>query len=258
MSGVLRHSDPYKIPAGLLTLAVHCAFFVLLYVGVSWHAEPLQGMVVDLWDSSELTPPAPSEQSAPPPEAQKVEAPPPPKPVEAAKPEVPLKAEIDLAEKKKKAKAKEAVKPEPKRKLTKAEQRQAQAEMQEAIKQQELAEQQARAAQAAQATKAAQAAAIAGKTVDEYAGKIRAKIRRNIVIPPDVADDALAEFDVTLLPGGEVLDAKLVRKSGNAAYDAAVERAIWKSSPLPVPSDADLFDAKFRSFHLKFRPKDRE
>ncbi len=135
--------------------------------------------------------------------------------------------------------------------MSKAEQKRAEAELQDVIRQQELAEQQAQDARARQA-------AAAGRILDEYVGKITAKIRRNIVLPPDVADDAKAEFDVTLLPGGEVLDVRLTMKSGSQAYDSAVERAIWKASPLPVPSDPDLFSRKFRNLHLKFRPKDKE
>jgi colicin import membrane protein len=45
----------------------------------------------------------------------------------------------------------------------------------------------------------------------------------------------------------------MVRSSGHGAYDAAVERAIMKSSPLPLPEDRSLFD-RFREFNLKFRP----
>ncbi len=39
--------------------------------------------------------------------------------------------------------------------------------------------------------------------------------------------------------------------SGNRAYDEAVERAILKSSPLPKPDQAEVFQ---RQLSLKFRP----
>jgi colicin import membrane protein len=58
---------------------------------------------------------------------------------------------------------------------------------------------------------------------------------------------------VTVLPGGEVLDVKLVKSSGVPAYDAAVERAIHAADPLPVPSDPDLFQ-QLRQANYKFRP----
>jgi colicin import membrane protein len=48
-----------------------------------------------------------------------------------------------------------------------------------------------------------------------------------------------------------VLNAKLKKSSGHKGYDAAVERAILKSSPLPKPDKADLFS---RTLELRFRP----
>ena len=89
--------------------------------------------------------------------------------------------------------------------------------------------------------------------VNEYKAKIVTKIRRNIVKPPDVPDNARAEFRVTLLPGGTVLSAELKKSSGNAAYDNAVERAILKSQPLPLPADVAMFN-RFRVLLLVFKP----
>jgi colicin import membrane protein len=100
--------------------------------------------------------------------------------------------------------------------------------------------------------RAAQAAAI-GKEVAEYTAKITAKIRRNIVMLPDIPYNVTAEFYVTLLPGGMVLKAELIKPSGSAAYDSAVERAIKKAQPLPLPPDAALFD-RFRELRLTVRP----
>ena len=99
-------------------------------------------------------------------------------------------------------------------------------------------------------------AAANGRVVDEYKAKIQAKIRSNIVEPPDVAQDARAEFLVTLLPGGAVLKAELKKSSGNRAYDDRVERAILKSDPLPLPQDVQLFN-RFRELDLVFKPEKR-
>jgi colicin import membrane protein len=59
---------------------------------------------------------------------------------------------------------------------------------------------------------------------------------------------------VAQLPTGEVLTTRLLKSSGNPAYDAAVERAILKSSPLPLPASKELFS---RELKLTFRPHDR-
>lgn len=72
-------------------------------------------------------------------------------------------------------------------------------------------------------------------------------------MPPSVEKDARAEFLVTLLPGGTVLNARLIKPSGNAAYDDAVERAILKSQPLPIPTDVAMFN-RFRKLKLGFQP----
>ncbi|MDO8369525.1 MAG: cell envelope integrity protein TolA [Candidatus Nitrotoga sp.] len=145
-----------------------------------------------------------------------------------------LKADLELAEKKRsQEKPQEAVKPETKRQIEKVDtQSKLNAEVEKA--------------------EADKAAAI-GREVAEYKAKIIAKIRRNIIMLPDIPSNVIAEFEVTLLPGGMVLNAKLVKPSGSAAYDSAVERAIKKAEPLPVPPDVTLFDM-FRELRLKFSP----
>ena len=101
----------------------------------------------------------------------------------------------------------------------------------------------------------ARAVTAMGNEVAAYKAKIRAKILRNIVVSSDIPKDALAEFDVTLSPGGAVLNVKLVKSSGNAMYDRAVERAIKKSDPLPVPPEGPLSN-QFRELHLNFSPNE--
>lgn len=91
------------------------------------------------------------------------------------------------------------------------------------------------------------------KNVAKYKTNIIKKIRRNIVRLPDIPRYARADFEVTLLPGGMVLNAILVKPSGYAAFDSAVERAIKKAEPLPLPPDAALFDI-FRELRISFSP----
>lgn len=236
------YPEPYKLPAGLLALVVHIVFFALLYFGVNWRAEPPQGMVVEIWESLPAPEIAPVSTEPPP---EQVEPPKPvetPKLVEAEQPVVPPKADIELSEKKKpKIKTVEEKKAIPPKKAEPVK-----------VDQKALAEQ---AAQAEQERVRAEQAAAAGKVVNEHIARIVAKIRRNIVMPPDVPDNARAEFDVTLLPGGSVLSVKLVKPSGKDAYDGAVERAIFKAQPLPLPPDVALFN-KFRELHLKFCPEE--
>ncbi|QLH41403.1 MAG: cell envelope integrity protein TolA [Coxiellaceae bacterium] len=46
----------------------------------------------------------------------------------------------------------------------------------------------------------------------------------------------------------------MVRSSGNSALDNSAVSAVFKTSPLPVPTDAELFD-KFRELRLTVRPE---
>jgi colicin import membrane protein len=91
--------------------------------------------------------------------------------------------------------------------------------------------------------------------IDKYTRLIENHVKRQIIEPPNLQGNPQVEFDVVLIPGGEVLSIRLRRSSGNAAYDAAVERAIVKASPLPLPPDSALFQ-QFRDLHLRIRPKE--
>jgi len=237
------YSDPYKLPAGLLALVVHGAFFALLYFGVNWHNDQPQGMEVEIWSA------------LPVPQVEHKVEPPPPMPTEPAKPiETPKlaepvvqpKAEIELSVKKK-----PPVKlPEPAKVIEKAAQPKKVEQVQVDPKVLE-----AQAAQAARDLARAAQDAATNKVVGEYTDRIKARIKRFIVMPPDVPDNAEAEFNVILIPGGSVMSTKLTKPSGSAAYDDAVDRAISKAEPLPVPPDPSLF-GKFRELHLTFKPKE--
>ena len=110
-------------------------------------------------------------------------------------------------------------------------------------------EQTARAAQ----QKADAEVAAASRAQADYIRRIQAKIRGNVVLPPDMPGNPEAIFEVVQLPTGEIIDAVLRKSSGMRAYDDAVQRAIIKSSPLPRPDRPDLFH---RTLTLKFRPLD--
>lgn len=262
MSAVTYYDEPNKLPAGILALLVHGGFFALLYFGFTWQNLPPAAMSVELWQS------LPDAVAASPAQPRIEEVVPPPQPEAVIKPEVIqppqpeeiVKPDIVLPDKKKVETKPVAVKPEKKKAEIKPVERKHVAQKpvaQKPVAQKpdtSVADQQAARERAAQAERAEQAAA-GDRVVGEYTGKIAAKIRSNIVMPPDVADDARAEFSVTVLPGGTVLDPKLLKSSGNAAYDDAVERAILKSQPLPLPPDATMF-SKFREMKLGFRPKE--
>jgi colicin import membrane protein len=228
--------EAYQLPAGILALAVHAAFFGILYFGFAWQAKPFEMMRVDLWQSLPETVEATVE-----------------KPIveEPAKPVEPVKIvqpDIALPEKKKVEPKRAEKKPVQKKAVAKPVEKKS-AGQKPADQDQELLLEEQQAERIA-----AEQAAAKGRVINEYKAKIQNKITRNIVMPPGVPDSALAVFRVTLLPGGGVLSAEMKKSSGNAAYDNAVERAILKSDPLPLPPDATMFK-DFRVLELKFQPK---
>lgn len=120
--------------------------------------------------------------------------------------------------------------------------------------QQKLAQEvKARAEEDARKRAIAEAAAAKQRQVQQYIESIKKRIRSRVVLPPGLTGNPEAVYSVTLVPGGEVLDVKLVKSSGVPAYDAAVERAIQAANPLPVPSDPDMFQ-QLRQANYKFRP----
>lgn len=245
MSAATYH-EPYRLPAGILTLAVHGVFFALLFLGFKWQTLPPAAMQVELWDSlpEELEVPKEAAASTPAPKVEESMRPP------AEKIEKMKAPEIALPDKKK-------IKPTPveKKPEKKKPEKKKPVEKPVAAKPQEVTKQEANLAEQQAMRERAEKAAAIDKVVSEFQEKIRAKIRRNIRMPEKVPDDAVAIFRVTLLPGGSVLPPRLVKSSGNSLYDSAVERAILKSDPLPLPEDVTLFN-KFRELELKFRPKD--
>ena len=234
------------VPAIVLALAVHVLLAVVLTMGVRWQSRAPDIVQVELWQP-------------PPPAPQPVVEPPPPKPAPApvAKPE-PRIEKPDIALKEPKPKPKPEVKPKPKPEpkpvaKPKPDETMAKALLAEALQREQ---QQLAAAQEQQKIKeqlTRDAAAARSRALATWTDKIRAKIRGNIVLPPDLKGNPEALFLVTQLPTGEVLQAQLVISSGHSAYDAAVYRAILKSSPLPKPDSPGLFE---RELKLTFRPKD--
>lgn len=111
----------------------------------------------------------------------------------------------------------------------------------------------AREAAEAERRAVAQAAAQAQKQIDEYTRLIREAIRKNVHFRQD--GNPQAEFEVKLLINGTVADVRLVRSSGFAAYDRAVEQAIYSAKLPPMPDDMEIYQ-RVRDLKLVFRPKD--
>ena len=240
MSHVLRYQEPNRLASGLMALMVHALFFALLMSGLRWQSQPVEDFAVELWEA--LPNETPAVEAAP-----AVE--PAPAPVVKAAPPQPVKADIEVREKK-------ISKPKPAKTEKTAKQTAKENRARRLAEEQRLLEEYAARQQRRQAEHSRVSAEVNAATAAEvgrYQDMIRSKVRRNIVMPPDVPESAVAEFKVTMLPGGMVLDAVLLKSSGNVAYDNAAERAIYKSQPLPLPAEAEL-QKVFRELRLTIRP----
>jgi len=255
----------------LLALLVEAAFVGVLIVSVRWqnrkpepvtaelYAPPVKAPVVE---APPAPPPVPAPQPAPP--TPPAVVPPEPK---VAKPDT-RSADIALKARQEEERRKkdEAARKEAESKARAQQEAEARQKLDEKKKLDETRARQQRATDAmraqaeregetrAQADRDARARAQqASKAESDWIRSIQAKVRGNVIIPPDMAGNPEAIFEVVQLPTGEIIDVQLRKSSGVRAYDDAVQRAILKSSPLPRPERAELFQ---RSLTLKFRPTD--
>ena len=242
--------EPGKGKAIAFTVLVHVLLIAGLFLGVQWKSSEPEAMNVELWaptpqKATRVAPPPPTPEPKPEPKpAPKIEPKPEPKPTPKA-PDIVVKEEKKKEEKKKPEPPKPEPKPEPKPKTDPFKE----------MLERESRERQASTEQnrlAALAEKEQRAAANR-RGLESYAAKIRAKVRGNIVLPPGIAGNPEAIFEVNQLPGGDVLSIRLKRSSGVPALDDAIERAIKKSSPLPLPDDPSQFQ---RNLEIKYRPHD--
>jgi len=252
-----ERADPGGVLSVVLAAAMHLLLFLVLIFGVRWQNRPPEAVQVELWN-----PPAEVQPAEEPKPVPKV-APAPVVQPEAAKPE-PVVPKPEIVEKQApaikpvpkpvpKPVAKVEPKPVPPPVRTRPRDEEAQRQIREQLlrEQNSLAVDRERQQFKDQLAREASAAQLRG--LADYQAKIRNKVRGNVVLPPDIQGNPEAHFLVVQLPTGEVLSSRLVKSSGNRAYDEAVERAILKSSPLPKPDRPELFS---RELKLTFRPRD--
>ena len=85
-----------------------------------------------------------------------------------------------------------------------------------------------------------------------YAGRIRARIKPNIVFTEDISGNPTALVEVRTSPDGTIISRKLTQSSGVKAWDEAVLRAIDKTEVLPRDTDGRVPSPLL----ISFRPKD--
>ena len=118
----------------------------------------------------------------------------------------------------------------------------------EMMRQQMAQEEAERAAQA----KAEQRRLELASMQSRYVAMLQNLVNRNWIRPPTARAGMSCTVHVRLIPDGEVTDARVVRGSGDPAFDRSAATAVLKSSPLPPPPDPALFQ---REFDFVFKPE---
>ena len=112
-------------------------------------------------------------------------------------------------------------------------------------------EEERRARELAEQIEAEQQAARDQSEIDRFTRLIQTQIENAFTNPQRGLKCTLL---VKMVPGGDVVDAKVVRSSGNVLFDRRAEIAVHKASPLPVPDDPRLFQ-QMREIEFIFEPQ---
>lgn len=244
-------------------ILAHSMLLLALALGVQWTRE-----------SKVLTAEAELWSQLPQQAALKVEPPPPPpapepkpKPVVQPKPE-PVKREVDIAQErerekqKKKLEAQRLQEEEKKKKEAAAKEKEKERKELEAKKAKQKEEEARKLAKQyesdlkriqgmASGVPGATAARSSGPS-DSWAGRIRARVRPNIVFGDEVSGNPKAEVEVHMAPDGTITNKRVVKSSGIRSWDDAVLRALDKTEVLPRDIDGQVHSPVI----LEFRPKD--
>jgi len=266
--------QPPGMRSGLaLAILAHVLLIIALTFSVNWKASEPEGVVAELWSALPQTAaprPTPPEPRPAPPVVEPKPAPPVIKPEPAPPPRVDAQIAIERAAREQ-ARREEAERVEAARaadlrkredakreEAKRAEAKRLEAERQRAAEQAEqkkLAEQ-ARKDEARQAAireanmrrmmsqagtsddpaAAGNAARTSGPSAT-YAGRIKARVRPNIVLTSTISGNPTATVEVKVAPDGTIVGRKLVTSSGSPMWDETVLRAIDKTEVLPKDVD---------------------
>ncbi|MBI2734799.1 MAG: TonB C-terminal domain-containing protein [Aquabacterium sp.] len=270
-----------------MAVGVHLMLVAALAFGVHWKMSPPEVVEAEVW--SDIPRAAVPEAAEPPPPqvVQPAEKPPetPPEPVKAAEPEPPPpqpipdvvvdrtppkkepkkrkpKEPVEVFETeppkpvkkpeklppKKPVETKPAPKPEPKpvtSKVSSAESSAKAAAEREAIRKAKLQEMMSELGSLGTPSRSAGPSAA-------YGGRIKARIKPNIVFTDNVSGNPLAVVEVRCGPDGRILSTKFIERSGLASWDEAVMRALERTEVLPADETGRVPPV----MQLEFRPKD--
>jgi colicin import membrane protein len=242
-----------------LALVAHVGLIAAIAAGVRWQTREPEVLSAELWAATvqQAAPAAVTPPPAPPPVPQPRPTPPPP-----AAERQPTDAQIALARQREEQQRKDNDKKEAEQRKQREEDKErklAQAKKDKADRDARAAERKASADEAklakqredqlqrlralAGATGSANATGTAAQDTApsaEYGGRIRAIIKRAIVLTEALPGNPVAEVELRLANTGRVTGRRLVKSSGNKMWDEAVMRAAERTDILPRDADGRI------------------
>ena len=109
-----------------------------------------------------------------------------------------------------------------------------------------------------QEASAAQAARTEFELVQSATAIIQMAVQQVWNRPPSARNGMRAILQISMLPTGELLDARITESSGDTAFDRSAENAVYSAAPftelqsLPI----NVFNINFRTLSLIFQPED--
>ncbi|MBL8345634.1 MAG: TonB C-terminal domain-containing protein [Rubrivivax sp.] len=263
--------DPGGTGAGLaVSLGVHAALLAALAGVVQWRTQTPSVAAAELWSSVPevaAAPPAPAPAPVAAPAPVPAPAPPPPPPPAVAAPKPPdiaiEQAARQRAERERQEREQREQRDRQERERRERQERQERQERERAAaqeRQQAAATERAREEQLRRITQAAGTAGASptGTAARDaapsanYLGRLASLIRSNSVFTGEVSGNPAAEVEVRTAAGGAILSRRLVKSSGNTAWDDAVLRAIDRTGKLPPDTDGRVPPVLI----IAFRPKE--
>ena len=249
--------------SAIYAVSVHIVLILIMIVSFEWRVKLPQVAEVELWDSI----PQPSSKAIEAPPVEKKVEPEPAKPVpKASKVEEIIKSltsdKADISLKEKKEEERKKLEDQKKKDDLKKIQEDLLKQDQLAKLQQELLQDKSKPSlnrhedMKQSNPNPTEGGAKLGE-MDKYKVLIQRKIQQNVNKQLCGTSPVELQFEIGLMPTGELIgNPKMLKSSGIPVCDESVERAIFQSQPLPVPTDTDLF-SKFKNLKLNFHPNEK-
>ena len=258
--------------AFVLAILAHLLLLGALTWGVNWkRSDQAASFEAELWSAvPQQAAPRAVESPPPPPPPPPAPTPPTPRPAPEAPKVAPTAPDVDIAleqEKKRKLLQKQKEAEAKKEKESKAKEDIAKRKAAEEAKTLEATKQDAKDLEKLQQQKLAEATkkqrddamkrmmGMAGATGGAeatgtalkssgpsagYNGKVAAKVKPNVIFTDDIAGNPSAEVEVRTTPDGTIVGQRLVKSSGNKAWDDAVIKAIIRTETMPRDVDGKV------------------